>query len=95
MHRFSQLCGFGQKRWRLARSGPVAQLMIMRARRPRSQGTPELWFRYHAARSRARRTPANADVTDPGALRTINGGMGRSDEPISSKCPLDARSDHG
>ena len=62
MHGFSQLCGFGQKRWRLACSGPMAQLMIMRARRPRSQETSGLWSRYHAVRSRAKRAPANAET---------------------------------
>ena len=35
---------------------------VLRARRPRSQGIPELWSRYHAARSRAKHTPANAET---------------------------------
>ena len=41
---------------------PGAQLIIMRAGRPRSQEIPEPWSRYHAARSRTRRTPANAET---------------------------------
>ena len=66
----------------------------LRAGRPRSQRTPELWSRYHAARSRAKHTPANAETLTlriPVPPQAINGGMGRSGEPISSMPPLDAR----